>query len=111
MGLNDVEPRAACSTTLHFDLRHTPNPSTGSYMQSQQQRNRDLRYSFPRDKPNSNPILESHTRIPSTRPRGLHQSTMSPNLSLYSIPAYYALAMVPHVYSVIVVGKNKQRWD
>jgi uncharacterized MAPEG superfamily protein len=36
---------------------------------------------------------------------------MSPNLSLYSIPAYYALAMVPHVYSVIVVGKNKQRWD
>lgn len=36
---------------------------------------------------------------------------MSHNYSLYAIPAYYTLAMVPHIYSVVLVGMNKQHWD
>ena len=36
---------------------------------------------------------------------------MSHNYSLYAIPAYYTLAMVPHLYSVVIVGMNKQHWD
>ena len=36
---------------------------------------------------------------------------MSHNYSLYGIPAYYFLAMLPHIYSVMIVSRNKQNWD
>lgn len=36
---------------------------------------------------------------------------MSRSLSFYSIPVYYILAMVPHVYSVTLLRLNKQKWD
>jgi uncharacterized MAPEG superfamily protein len=36
---------------------------------------------------------------------------MPHNYSLYSIPAYYVLAMLPHIYSAITVSRNKQNWD
>lgn len=36
---------------------------------------------------------------------------MSSNLSLYSIPAYYTLALVPHIYSVVLLGRNEKKWD
>jgi uncharacterized MAPEG superfamily protein len=36
---------------------------------------------------------------------------MSHNYSLYGIPAYWTLALIPHVYSVVLVSNNKQKWD
>jgi uncharacterized MAPEG superfamily protein len=36
---------------------------------------------------------------------------MSHNYSLYSIPAYIVLAMVPHVYSITLLSRHKKRWD
>lgn len=36
---------------------------------------------------------------------------MSHNYSLYGIPAYWTLAMTPHVYSALLVSTNKQKWD
>src|SRR5665213_929945 len=36
---------------------------------------------------------------------------MSPNYSLYAIPAYVFTAMLPHVYSIVLLSANKKRWD
>jgi len=36
---------------------------------------------------------------------------MSHNYSLYSIPAYIVLAMVPHVYSLTLLSTHKKHWD
>lgn len=37
---------------------------------------------------------------------------MAPNLSLFSIPAYFALALGPHVYSVLLIrSANNDKWD
>lgn len=34
-----------------------------------------------------------------------------PNYTLYSIPAYLTLALVPHTYSVYYLSTNRKRWD
>ena len=36
---------------------------------------------------------------------------MPPNYSLFSIPLYLFLTMVPHVYSVIFLARYKRMWD
>ena len=39
-------------------------------------------------------------------------SSITPNYSLFTIPAYMVLAMIPHAYSVqVITSNNNKKWN